>query len=82
MGIRTPQYLAKVLRLAGLTLRPPHRPQAGVPKGVDLEALRRAYEAGASVSGLARRIHYCRQSTRKFLLLAGTELRPNIWAPR
>ena len=72
---RSTQYLAKVLRLAGVTIRPPYRPvRTAYP--VDLAELRRRYEAGASVSGLARPIHYCRESTRKFLLAAGTELRP------
>jgi len=73
---RSTQYVAKVLRLAGVTIRPPYRPVMTVYP-VDLAELRRRYEAGASVSGLARRIHYCRESTRKYLLRAGTQLRPN-----
>ncbi|QMU74235.1 hypothetical protein GXP74_34315 [Streptacidiphilus sp. P02-A3a] len=58
-----------------MTIRPAYRPVITVYP-VDLDELRRRYEAGASVSGLARRIHYCRESTRKYLLRAGTELRP------
>ncbi|WP_182453352.1 hypothetical protein [Streptacidiphilus sp. P02-A3a] len=73
---RSTQYVAKVLRLAGVTIRPAYRP-VRTAHPVDLTELRRQYEAGASVSGLARRIHYCRESTRKFLLLAGAELRSN-----
>ena len=73
---RSTQYVAKVLRLAGVTIRPPYRPVM-TTYPVDLAELRRQYEAGASVSGLARRIHYCRESTRKYLLRAGTQLRPN-----
>ena len=71
---RSTQYVAKVLRLAGVAIRPPYRP-ARTSCPVDLGELRRRYEAGASVAGLARRIHYCRESTRKFLLVAGAELR-------
>jgi len=71
---RSTQYVAKVLRLAGVVIRPPYRPvRTSCP--VNLVELRRRYEAGASVAGLARQIHYCRESTRKFLLMAGAELR-------
>ncbi len=73
---RSAQYVAKVLRLAGVTIRPPYRPVMTVYP-VDLAELRRRYEAGASVSSLAHLIHYCRESTRKYLLRAGAELRPN-----
>lgn len=73
---RSTQYVAKVLRLAGVAIRPPYRP-VRTTYPVDLAELRSQYEAGASVSGLARRIHYCRESTRKFLLAAGAELRPH-----
>ncbi|QMU68144.1 hypothetical protein [Streptacidiphilus sp. P02-A3a] len=73
---RSTQYTAKVLRLAGVTIRPAYRPvMTAYP--VDLAELRRRYEAGASVSSLAHLIHYCRESTRKYLLHAGAELRPN-----
>ncbi len=72
---RSTQYLAKVCRLAGVTIRPPYRPvRTSYP--VNLAELRRRYEDGASVSSLAHLIHYCRESTRKFLIAAGTELRP------
>jgi len=72
---RSTQYVAKVLRLAGVTIRPPYRP-VRTTHPVDLAELRRRYENGASVAGLAHLIHYCRESTRKFLLQAGVEPRP------
>ena len=71
---RTAQYVAKVLRLAGVPIRPAFRP-ASVPP-VDLAELRRRYENGSSISSLARLIHYSRDRTRRFLLIGGTELRP------
>ncbi|QMU71098.1 hypothetical protein [Streptacidiphilus sp. P02-A3a] len=71
---RSTQYLAKVLRLAGVTIRPAYRPiRTTYP--VNLTELRRRYENGASVSSLAHLIHYCRESTRKFLVAAGADLR-------
>jgi len=72
---RSTQYVAKVLRLAGVTIRPPYRP-VRTTHPVDLAELRRRYENGASVAGLAHLIHYCRESTRKFLLQAGVETHP------
>ena len=76
---RSAQYVAKVLRLAGVTIRPACRPVMSVPP-VDLVELRRRYEAGSSIAGLAHQIHYSRDRTRAFLLRAGTELRP-AYAP-
>jgi len=76
---RSAQYVAKVLRLAGVTIRPACRPVTSVPP-VDLVELRRRYEAGSSIAGLAHQIHYSRDRTRAFLLRAGTELRP-AYAP-
>jgi len=67
---RSAQYVAKLLRMAGVTIRPAYRP-ARTTHPVDLAELRRRYENGASVAGLARLIHYCRESTRKFLVEAG-----------
>ena len=67
---RSSQYVAKLLRMAGVTIRPAYRP-ARTAHPVDLAELRRRYENGASVAGLARLIHYCRESTRKFLFEAG-----------
>ena len=77
---RSTQYVAKVLRLAGVTIRPPYRP-AMTTYPVDLAELRRRYEAGASVADLAHVIHYCYESTRKYLLRAGAELRPPSTPP-
>ena len=77
---RSTQYVAKVLRLAGVTIRPPYRP-AMTNHPVDLAELRRRYEAGASVAGLAHMIHYCYESTRKYLLRSGAELRPPSTPP-
>ena len=77
---RSTQYVAKVLRLAGVTIRPPYRPVMTVYP-VDLAELRRRYEAGASVAGLAHMIHYCYESTRKYLLRSGAELRPPSTPP-
>ena len=71
---RSAQYVAKLLRMAGATIRPAYRP-ARTAHPVDLAELRRRYEAGASVAGLAHLIHYCRESTRKFLLEAGAARR-------
>ena len=64
---RSTRYMAKVLRMAGVTIR---------PRPVDLVELRRRYEGGSSVAGLAHQIRYSYESTRKFLLEAGAELRP------
>ena len=72
---RSTQYVAKLLRLAGVTIRPAYRP-ARATHPVDLAELRRRYENGATVAGLAHLIHYCRESTRKFLIEAGAEPRP------
>ena len=72
---RTNQYVAKLLRLAGVTIRPPYRPVMTVYP-VNLAELRRRYEGGSSISSLAYLIHYSRDRTRAFLLKAGTELRP------
>ncbi len=71
---RSTQYVAKLLRLAGVTIRPACRP-ARATHPVDLAELRRRYENGATVAGLAHLIHYCRESTRKFLIEAGAEPR-------
>ena len=67
---RSSQYVAKLLRMVGVAIRPAYRPVRTVHP-VDLVELRRRYENGASVAGLARLIHYCRESTRKFLEQAG-----------
>ena len=72
---RSTQYVAKLLRLAGVTIRPPYRPVMTVYP-VNLAELRRRYEGGSSISSLAYLIHYSRDRTRAFLLKAGTELRP------
>jgi hypothetical protein len=72
---RTPQYVAKVLRLAGVTIRPPFRPVMAVCP-VDLVELRRRYESGSTISSLAHVIHYSKDQTRAYLLRAGAELRP------
>ena len=72
---RSTQYVGKLLRLAGVTIRPAYRP-ARTAHPVDLADLRRRYENGATVAGLSHLIHYCRESTRKFLLEAGAEPRP------
>ena len=72
---RTPQYVAKVLRLAGVTIRPAYRPVM-TEYPVNLAELRRRYEAGSSISSLAYLIHYSRDRTRAFLLKAGAEIRP------
>ena len=72
---RSTQYIAKVLRMAGVTIRPAYRP-VQTSRPVDLVELRRRYEGGSSVAGLAHQIRYSYESTRKFLLEAGAELRP------
>ena len=74
---RSTQYVAKLLRLAGVTIRPACRPARATPP-VDLAELRRRYENGATVAGLAHLIHYCRESTRKFLIEAGAIQRENV----
>ncbi|QMU66818.1 hypothetical protein [Streptacidiphilus sp. P02-A3a] len=71
---RSTQYVAKVLRRSGVVIRPAFRPP-GSGQRVDLVELRRLYEAGASVSGLAARIGFCREATRKFLKASGAQLR-------
>jgi len=72
---RTPQYVAKVLRMAGATIRPAYRPAMAVHP-VNLAELRRRYESGTSISSLAFLIHYSRDRTRVLLIKAGAELRP------
>jgi hypothetical protein len=72
---RTQRYVAKVLRLAGAVIRPAYRPKMAAPP-VNLAELRRRYEAGSSISGLAHLIHYSPDQTRIFLIKAGAELRP------
>ncbi len=76
---RSAQYVAKVLRLAGVTIRPACRPVMSVSP-VNLAELRRHYEAGSSIASLAHQIHYSRDRTRAFLLRAGAKLRP-AYAP-
>ena len=71
---RTAQYTARVLRLAGVTIRPAYRP-ARDWSPVDLVELRRQYENGSSIASLAHQIHYSRESIRKFLLAAGADTR-------
>ena len=71
---RSAQYVAKLLRTAGATIRPAYRPTR-TTHPVDLVELRRRYENGASVAALAHLIHYCRESTRKFLQEAGAAQR-------
>jgi len=73
---RSTQYIAKVLRMAGVTIRPAYRP-VQTSRPVNLVELRRRYEGGSSVASLAHRIRYSYESTRKFLLEAGAELRPS-----
>jgi len=73
---RSAQYAKRVLRLAGVTMRPAHRPVRDSPP-VDLVELRRRYENGSSIVSLAHQFHYNRESIRKFLLAAGAEIRPN-----
>jgi len=71
---RSTQYVAKVLQLVGVTIRPACRPAQTSPP-VDLVELRQRYENGSSIASLAHRIHYSRESIRKFLRAAGTEAR-------
>ena len=73
---RSAQYVKRLLRLAGVAMRPARRPARDSPP-VDLVELRRRYENGSSIASLAHQFHYSRETIRKFLLAAGAEIRPN-----
>ena len=71
---RSAQYVRRLLKLAGVPMRPARRPARDSPP-VDLVELRRRYESGSSIASLAHQSHYSRESIRKFLIAAGAETR-------